>query len=333
MSRPPYRSLLLISVAIVTLLTGCGSSDDSSHRATSADGNVFAELPQTVADSPRLTAAAKQVAADGDADGAASLERIATVPTGIWLTPERYGANEVGPYVAGVVASTEGGTVPLFVLYGVPDRDCTGGYSTGGLTTDTYLPWVQAIADAATTDGATSAAVLEPDAVAGSVSCGGADRLSLLHDALGILTDAGLTTYVDAGHSDWLPASTMARLLRKVGVENGRGFATNASNYQPEASERAYAAELSSLLDGAHYVIDVGRDGDPSGSGKPVKDWCNPPDRALGESPGYVDDGSPLDALLWIKPPAESDGECHGGPPAGDIWVARALELAAGAGW
>ena len=40
-----------------------------------------------------------------------------------------------------------------------------------------------------------------------------------------------------------------------------------------------------------------------------------------------------LDALLWVKPPAESDGTCHGGPPAGDVWIDRALALATAAGW
>jgi endoglucanase len=35
-----------------------------------------------------------------------------------------------------------------------------------------------------------------------------------------------------------------------------------------------------------------------------------------------------IDAYLWLKKPAESDGKCNGGPKAGDFFQARALELA-----
>jgi endoglucanase len=36
----------------------------------------------------------------------------------------------------------------------------------------------------------------------------------------------------------------------------------------------------------------------------------------------------PVDAYLWIKRPGESDGSCHGGPPAGAWWPDYALGLA-----
>lgn len=329
--RSAARPLVAAALACV-LLAGCGGGDTSDQDQAS-DTNVFAERAQTLVEKPRLEAAAKQAAGDGDAQEASALERLARTPTGIWLTPESYGADQVGAYVTEVVAATEALTVPLFVLYGIPDRDCTGGFSAGGLTADTYLPWVQAIAGALADAGTDTAAVLEPDALAGSVACGPTDRMSLLRQALQTLVTAGVTTYVDAGHSDWIPASEMAPLLEKVGVSSARGFATNVANYQPVARERAYGAELSGLLDGAHYVIDVGRSGDPTGTGEPVTDWCNPVGRALGEDPGFVDDDTALDALLWIKPPAESDGECHGGPAAGEVWLDRAVSLAGAAGW
>lgn len=38
------------------------------------------------------------------------------------------------------------------------------------------------------------------------------------------------------------------------------------------------------------------------------------------------------DAFLWVKRPGESDGTCHGGPPAGQFWGGYALELARAAG-
>lgn len=330
--RVPHRSLPAVLLVAALSLAGCSGSDPSEpDAAPSGSANVLAELPQTLVTNPRLTAGAMQAESDGDTQASDVLDRLAGVPTGIWLTPETYDAEAVGPYVASVVADAGTASVPVFVVYGIPDRDCTGEFSAGGLTVDTYLPWVQSIADAA---GAASVAVLEPDALASSVSCtGDADRLRLLTEATSTLAAAGVTTYLDAGHSYWVPAAKMARLLTTIGVESVRGFATNVSNYQPLTREKAYAAQLSDLLDGAHYVIDTGRDGDPTGSAQPVDDWCNPPGQALGEAPGYVDDGSALDALLWIKPPAESDGPCHGGPDAGEIWVKRAVELGVSAGW
>lgn len=324
-------------LSLAALLSACGDDAGPPDAGGTDDGNPFAERAQAVVAHPRLTAGARQAEADGDPDRARVLDRLAEVPTGIWLTPEALPPGEVGPYITSVLDSGGdgdgggGGTLPLFVVYGIPDRDCTGGFSAGGLTEQTYLPWVEEIAAAA---GSDSAVVLEPDALASSVECGdGESRTRLLRDAVGVLAAAGATTYVDAGHSSWVPAATMADLLRAVDVDTVRGFATNVANYQPLSRERAYAAELGNLLDGAHYVIDTGRSGASTADGVPVDDWCNPEGQALGEGPGFVDDGTGLDALLWVKPPAESDGTCHGGPPAGEIWLDRAISLGERAGW
>jgi endoglucanase len=111
-------------------------------------------------------------------------------------------------------------------------------------------------------------------------------------------------------------------------VESVRGFATNVANYQTDDDERDYAGRLSRLLGGAHFVVDSGRNGNGSTSS-----WCNPAGRAYGTEPGYVDDGTALDAFVWVKPPGESDGECGGGPPAGEFWPERALRMAETSGW
>ena len=64
-----------------------------------------------------------------------------------------------------MAAADEAGQVPTFVVYGVPDRDCTGQHSAGGLPADQYGPWVGEIADAAGA-GDDVAAVVEPDGLA-----------------------------------------------------------------------------------------------------------------------------------------------------------------------
>ncbi|MBF4162916.1 glycoside hydrolase family 6 protein [Nocardioides acrostichi] len=309
--------------------TDSGTSDAAARSGAPLEGNPWTGEEQYVLPSPRLDAAAQQASADGDAQASDILRRIAAVPSGIWLTPERYPSGQVGPFVASVVAAA-GNEVPLFVVYGVPDRDCTGAQSTGGLTDDTYLPWVSEIAGAA---GDHSVVVLEPDALASAGSCGGDQRLPLLGEAVGVLADDGVATYIDAGHSSWIDSATIAQRLAEVGVERVRGFATNVANYQPMSAELDYARAVASQVGGTHFVIDTGRDGDPDGAGDPVTEWCNPSGQSLGRAPGVVDDQTGLDALLWVKPPAESDGTCNGGPAAGEVWVARAVELGRSAGW
>jgi endoglucanase len=288
--------------------------------------------PQLNGDDPGLVAASKQAAADGDSERSQVLQRIDSVPTGLWLTPERYPTPaDVRAYVVSVVAQADAdGTVPVFVVYGIPGRDCSGQLSAGGLSADAYQPWVEAIADSVARADQ-SVVVLEPDALPSAIECGVVDqRVQQMAAAVDALRDAGVTTYVDAGHSDWVSAADMAPLLERVGVESVRGFTTNVSNYQPTSAETAYAEELSGLLGGAHYLVDTGRNGAGAGA---VTDWCNPPEQALGQEPGYVDDGTALDAYVWIKPVGESDGTCNGGPAAGQLWVQRAVDLAEAAGW
>lgn len=329
----PSRLVVLLGALVV--LTGCSGSE--APEAPSP------ERFQIVVANPALETAAAQAEAEGRGADSMRLRRLSEIPTGIWLTPERFSEVEAAAYVTGIVAEATGSagpsegdspsppTTPVFVLYGIPDRDCTGEFSAGGLSQEAYLPWVQAIATAA---GEASVVVLEPDALASATSCAAESSLvELIEQAVGILAEAEVTTYIDAGHSAWVPAADMATLLRQAGVERVRGFATNVANYQPQEAERSYAKSLSAMLDDAHYVIDTGRNGASTRSGEPVSEWCNPSDQALGSPPEFVQDEDGLDARLWVKPPAESDGPCNGGPPAGDLWVERSLELATSAGW
>lgn len=321
-------ALVLVVAAVVVLVAR------SQHRGPWAldpqRDNVLAERALYVDPDSSAAAAAAQAEADGDAAAAATYQRIADVPQGIWLTPEDLPAGEVGRAVTTVVTdAAESGDVPVLVVYGIPDRDCTGGFSEGGLTAETYGPWVDEIATAAGSgDGAV--VIVEPDALASAVDCDDlSQRVALIKAAVDSLRSAGVTTYVDAGHSDWRRPTEIAPLLEQVGVGTVRGFSTNVSNFQTDDDERAYADKLVELLGGdVHYVIDRGRNGNGA-----TDDWCNPPDRAFGDAPGFVDDGTPLDAFLWVKPVGESDGECHGGPPAGGFWLSRALAMATASGW
>lgn len=283
-----------------------------------ADHALFVEP-----DSP----ASRAAAAVTDPRGRDVFGRLAAEPTAVWLVPERHPAGTVGAHVASLAqAAASADAVPVFVLYGIPDRDC-GGHSRGGLAPADYEAWVREIAEAL--GGRPAAVIVEPDALAPAGQCDDyPERIRQIRIASQLLGNGGATVYLDGGHSRWQPVEVMAQLLRDAGVESVRGFATNVSNFNDHAAEREYAETLSAQLGGAHYVIDTSRNGRGSNG-----EWCNPRGRALGERPRVVGDGSREDAMLWIKVPGESDGECNGGPPAGHWWDEAALELARNAGW
>ena len=312
---------------------GCGGGGEAPERE---DRDAQATNPYAAGDGyaypgSHAAEAAARAADAGDAEAQRVFDRLAATPQGIWLTPEEHSVGDVGEFVTRVVTEAdEAGEVPTFVVYGIPDRDCTGGFSGGGLPADQYGPWVQEIADAAGV-GDLSVAVVEPDALASSLECGDREeRVRLIADAVDRLVAAGVTTYVDGGHSHWVEPKELAALLQQVGVEDTRGFATNVSNYQTDDDEKAYAEQLSDLLGGVHYVVDSGRNGNGSS-----EEWCNPADRAYGTDPMAAPEGDAphLDAYVWVKPAGESDGECNGGPAAGEFWPQRALEMAVSSGW
>jgi len=333
----PRRFLLAPLLAAVLGLAGCGGSEGGGepHPAPDAQAsNPYAGRAGYADPDSRTARAAAEATSAGDAEAERVFSRLAGTPQGIWLTPEEYPPGSVAPFVATVVdAAGKADEVPTFVVYGIPDRDCTGGFSGGGLTAEQYAPWVQEIADAASSAEVSVpvVAVVEPDALASAVECDRREeRVRLIADAVTRLVDAGVATYVDGGHSHWIEPGRLAPLLRAAGVSRARGFATNVSNYQADADERAYGEELSALLGGAHFIIDTGRNGNGS-----TEQWCNPAGRAYGTDPGPAPEGDAehLDAYVWVKPPGESDGECGGGPPAGRFWPERALEMATSSGW
>ncbi|WP_081448766.1 glycoside hydrolase family 6 protein [Geodermatophilus obscurus] len=254
-------------------------------------------------------------------EDAAALAQLAGVPTATWLGA--WSGDVTAAVRQEVTAARAAGAVPVLVTYNVPGRDC-GGYSAGGVDSSAeYLRWVQAVAAGIGT--AQAVVVVEPDALA--LLCGDpAQRLSLLRSAVEVLeANAGTHTYLDAGHSTWIDAATMAERLRAAGVTAADGFALNVSNFQTTASNVAYGHQVSSLLGGAHFVVDTSRNGNGPGS-----DWCNPPGRALGERPTAQTGQPRVDAFLWVKRPGESDGTCNGGPAPGTFWDAYAIGLVRG---
>ncbi|MFC8682645.1 glycoside hydrolase family 6 protein [Microbacterium ureisolvens] len=259
----------------------------------------------------------------------AAARYLSEQPTAVWLTPEADPIGVVADRIAQLAEEARAQSARVaVVVYGLPERDC-GGLSAGGLDDDAYLEWTQEIGDALRAAADTSPIViLEPDGLALAPECGNvAERVEQLGAAARAIAADTTWIYVDGGHSGWLPADEMAGLISQVDRATGdggrgiRGFVTNVSNFMPTDDEVAYARDVAGHLDGLHAIIDTSRNGAGSNG-----EWCNPPERLVGEPSGTLGDDV-IDTNLWVKPPGESDGECNGGPAAGQWWPAAAIEL------
>jgi endoglucanase len=221
--------------------------------------------------------------------------------------------------------------LPVFVLYNLPNRDM-GQYSKGGAgSADSYLEFVSSFALGV---GQLSPIVIfEPDALPHSTEMDPKDaqwRYDLMRSALTILTkQTNALVYVDIGHSNWLSAEDAGRLLNSVCVPGVRGFSVNVSNFRTTQESVSWAERVGEYTQYNHYVVDTSR----NGNGPYGNEWCNPPGRAIGETP-TTNTGHPLcDAYLWIKIPGESDGTKNNGPRAGRFWPVYAEQLVLNTKW
>jgi endoglucanase len=236
-----------------------------------------------------------------------------------------------------VDAAASAGATPVLLVYQLPNRDAGAGYSAGGLAdATTYRNFTAAVA--AGIGGRSAVIILEPDGLA-QMNALSVDeqneRYALLNEAVDAYGRLGHTAvYLDAAHCAWTPASVMAQRLQRAGVSRARGFAVNVANFQPTAAEVARGRQIAQLTGGTHFVVDTGRNGNGPYRAAMSEAWCNPPGRALGATPTLTAGDPALDALLWIKNPGSSDGNCgRGNPPAGTFWPDYAVDLANNAGW
>ncbi len=222
------------------------------------------------------------------------------------------------------------------VVYNIPGRDC-GQYSAGGLDNDElYKKWVEELAAGMGSQKAIY--ILEPDALALGSCSGGEDdlskRLGLLASVIPSLKkNSDSLVYIDAGHSAWLDPAEVARRLKLAGIDLADGFALNTSNYQRTSELKEYGKKVLAALELSsskkNFIIDTSRNGngpvsDPSSA---EDSWCNPAGMAIGELPALQAGDQDVFAYLWVKRPGESDGNCNGGPSAGQFWKERAIEL------
>ena len=302
---------------------GSAADPSGTDRVTPAVSLLVGATIWRNADSPaRRQADAWRSSRPADAS---LLDRIAAQPIAQWIGGW---TADVRSHVRGIVShAASEGSVPVFVAYNIPHRDC-GGYSASGAQSDAagYRSWMREVA--AGLSGGQSVVVLEPDAVA-QITClpaqGQQERLALLREAVDLLKAAGAAVYIDAGNARWVGAADMAARLKLAGIDKADGFSLNVSNFIGTSANVAYGEAVSARVSGKHFIIDTSRNGM---GGLADGEWCNPPGQALGQAPTTRTGHRLVDAYLWIKYPGESDGPCNGGPAAGEWWADYALGLA-----
>lgn len=320
--RPRTRRLTVAALAVVCATASAGVwLATGTASAGTLTGTFYRESG---------TPAARWVAANpNDARTPVIRDRIASQPTSRWLSSFRPATveAEVGAYVG---AAASAGQLPALTLYGIPNRDCGGASAGGAPDLAQYQTWVQNIARGIA--GRTTVVLLEPDSIA-LLTCLNSSEIAARNQALGqaarTLKAAGAKVYLDGGHSAWNSAADQAGRLVAAGVAGADGFYTNASNFQPTASEAAYGRAVIAALNGQgvtgkRQVIDTSRNGGASG------DWCGDDntDRRIGQYPTTDTRDANIDAYLWIKPPGEADGCVYG---AGSFQPALAASLASSA--
>ena len=251
----------------------------------------------------------------------ARLTTLSQIASAYWLTNND---EDTFRKLSGAIEDANDDEWLSVVLYYIPGIGCN--FDLGAPSHADYLNWVDSVI--ATIGSQPTLIVIEPDALPMQECLTPeqvTNRNNTISEAVSRLQELETAqVYLDAGHSAWLPAETMATYLTKANIASADGFSLNVSNFQPDADLERYGNELSEQLDGKKYIIDTSR----NGMGAPEDlNWCNPRGRGLGRTPQIIKDQGALTAYLYIKIPGESDGTCNGGPAEGSFWLDYALEL------
>ncbi|AFH92305.1 glycoside hydrolase family 6 protein [Providencia stuartii] len=267
--------------------------------------------------------------------------KIASVPTAIWLSKIHENETELAQQITSYISQADKQKTQLmFVLYALPNRDCSGQASASNTTnSQKYRTWINQLTK--TISNTKLTIILEPDALA-DMSCltplQRKDRTDLLKYAVTQfkIKSPNAHVYLDAGNMKWQPAKTMAEQLIAAGIKDASGFSLNISNYYATEPTIKYGEDINRFLMAligikSNMIIDTSR----NGHGAPAlpNQWCNPLGRKIGEGPKDI---SATVKTAWIKPPGESDGDfsptanCHGGPKAGVFSPDLAIRLIKG---
>ncbi|KAF3909339.1 Exoglucanase-6A [Arthrobotrys entomopaga] len=198
--------------------------------------------------------------------------------------------------------------------------------------------------------------VLEPDSLANLVTnlhidaCANAAAIykTCVAYAISQLQDKNVAVYLDIGHSNWLgwsqdlqpTAELFAEVKKWAGQRTNkwRGFVSNVANYNaynsttadkiygpgPDNSNwnewrfyNALTPYFTNLGLPTKFMVDQSRSGQMNIRSS-ASSWCNVNNAGLGTRPTTVTGDCNVDAIVWVKPPGESDGTSDSSAPRFD---------------
>jgi endoglucanase len=254
------RALAGLAVAAAALAVGFPLGAAPADAAI-ADGTRFS-TPKPDQDAIRQIA---QLAASGQWSLARGIASMVLTPQAVWVTGGS-GSSLTRSIKAEAQRAAATRTIPVFVAYNIPFRDCAQ-YSAGGATSVAeYQAWVDAFA--AGIGRHEVAVMLEPDglgiipwytSINGSrewcqpaeadPATAASDRFAMLNYAVDRFAALPHTSvYLDGTHSAWLGAGDAADRLVRAGVQKADGFFVNVSNYQTTERQLKYGNWISKCI-------------------------------------------------------------------------------------
>ncbi|WP_374273204.1 glycoside hydrolase family 6 protein [Actinoplanes sp. M2I2] len=206
-----------------------------------------------------------QLTAAGQRGLAHQIRTMVETPQAVWVTGGS-GRSLTKSVKAEAWRAAAKRTMPVFVAYNIPFRDCSQ-YSAGGATSVAeYRAWIDAFA--AGIGGQRAAVMLEPDGLGiipwyttingeqewcqpaeADAATAAAERFAMLNyavDRLGALPRTSV--YLDGTHSAWLGVGDIADRLVKAGVRKADGFFLNVSNYETTERQLKYGNWISKCV-------------------------------------------------------------------------------------
>jgi endoglucanase len=303
------RGLRLISLALLAsslLVLGGGAA---APAQTGGDNPLAGLRFYNDPDSPSMNEW-RHLMQTGQRDEADLIWKIASEPKAVWVG--RFTQPNFEVKVRRIFdAAHAQGAVPVMTVMRAQAERCFPGYDGGGPAEDARSrDWYDSLAHAIGSDRVVIA--FEPDSL-GTIECQAPsrrdDRYRLLRYGVTALSaNPNATIYIEAGASDWQGAPTMAKKLRKVGIEKVRGFMLNATHNDWTEANIRFGVKLSRLVGSKHFIINTAENGrgpihKPLPNGRRQTIWCNPPNRGLGPPPTTNTSNPLADAYLWVNRP------------------------------
>jgi cellulose 1,4-beta-cellobiosidase len=341
-----FRSTAQVT-STASVAPGTSATPQSAPAPAEPAGNPFTGATQVINPDyvAKVDAAAKAYPVDAEA-----IRKVADIPTAVWLDSIASVPNipKILEITEKLQAETGKAMLSVFVVYDLPNRDCSAKAAAGELAVEKggeeryKTEFIDKIAAGfAAHPNQRIVAIVEPDSLPNLATnlnvpkCAASDqayRRSIAY-AISKLKLPNVSIYLDAAHAGWLGwgnnSEKIAAIFKDVltqagGADKIRGFSTNVSNYNtisgkdgkklgpsnPCPDEQTYITRLTAAL--AKQGI-TGKQFiiDTARNGKVVRGSWSSWCNIKGAGLGPRPQASPIalvDAYVWVKPPGESDG-------------------------